>query len=423
MKRYKQYINETTRGAVTLRDTLEQKRCGLTVIHHNDADGLCAAAALSMAFDMLSIRYRLLAVEKIHELMLDRLSKVAGECFVYADLGGQSSELIGRYAKRTFLTVILDHHLPGGDTPENVVHINPERFGMSGDTDSSGASVCVLFARALLSLSSSGSMLTNVGLAVFGVIGAFGDRQFVDDNLVGVNRMLLDDALDGKVIRRSKDGYVIPGLGGRTPDEIVKMIDLLGSVGFYSGCACRGVDFLLGKGTEEVTAIIPRLLDMKESLFGREIEKIKKQGLLGSAHFEWIDVEDRFDPMGVKAIGLFLERLIERGLTDPEKYLIGFQRLPSVMPGIGELETSLTKVSARVSTNLRKDIEEGPLPDFMKLIPAAARSAGGSADGCHRFAAASVISLGNEKVFMDALEDSFDEERQRAISDRDRQGD
>ena len=59
----------------------------------------------------------------------------------------------------------------------------------------------------------------------------------------------------------------------------------------------------------------------------------------------------------------------------------------------------------------------------MKLIPAAARSAGGSADGCHRFAAASVISLGNEKVFMDALEDSFDEERQRAISDRDRQGD
>ncbi|MBW2631426.1 MAG: DHH family phosphoesterase [Deltaproteobacteria bacterium] len=422
MKRYKQYINENTRGAVTLSDTLEQKQCGLTVIHHNDADGLCAAATLSTAFDMLSIKYRLLAVEKIHEFMLDRIYKGSGECLVYADLGGQSSELIGRYTKRSFLTVILDHHLPGGDTPENVVHINPELFGISGDTDSSGASVCVLFARALLSLSNCGSLLTNARLAVFGVIGAFGDRQFVNGNLAGVNRMLLEDALDGNVIRRSKDGYVIPGLGGRTPDEIAKMLDLLGSAGFYSGCARRGVNFLLGKDTEEVTAIIPRLLDMKDSLFNREIEKIKNQGLRGSAHFEWIDVEDRFDPMGVKSIGLFLELLIERSMTDPGKYLIGFQHLPSDMPGIGEIETSLSKVSARVSARMRKDIEGGPLPDFMKLIPAAAQRVRGIADGCHRFAAASVIRLGNEKAFMDALEDSFGEERQRTTSGQDGQG-
>jgi len=65
MKRYRQFLSEHTRGAGILRDTLEQKQCSLTVIHHNDADGLCAAAALSMAFDMLSIRHKLLAVEKI----------------------------------------------------------------------------------------------------------------------------------------------------------------------------------------------------------------------------------------------------------------------------------------------------------------------------------------------------------------------
>ena len=260
MKRYRQFLSEHTRGAGILRDTLEQKQCSLTVIHHNDADGLCAAAALSMAFDMLSIRHKLLAVEKIHEFMLERIYKVPGECLVYADLGGQSSELIGRYAKRSLLTVILDHHLPGGDNPENVVHINSEHFGINGDTESSGASVCALFARRLLRLSNRGSMPTNARLAVFGVIGAFGDRQFVDGNLAGVNRMLLEDALDGDVIRRSKDGYVIPGLDGRTPDEIAKMLDLLGSVGFYSECARRGVDFLLGKDTEKATGLIPRLL-------------------------------------------------------------------------------------------------------------------------------------------------------------------
>jgi len=53
MKQYKQYLKENTRGAGILSDIPKQKQCGLTVIHHNDADGLCAAAALSMAFDML----------------------------------------------------------------------------------------------------------------------------------------------------------------------------------------------------------------------------------------------------------------------------------------------------------------------------------------------------------------------------------
>ena len=279
MKRYKQFLNEHTRGAIILSDTLEQKQCSLTVIHHNDADGLCAAAALSMAFDMLSIRHKLLAVEKIHEFMLERIYRESGECLVYADLGGQSSELIGRYAKKSFLTVILDHHLPCGDTPENVIHINPESFGISGDTESSGASVCALFARALLGLSNRASLLNNARLAVFGVIGAFGDGQLVHGNLAGVNRMLLEDALDGSLIRRSEDGYVIPGLGDRTPDEIANILDLLGSTGFYSGGALRGVDYLLEKDTGEGTAIIPYLLTMKDFPFSRETEKIKNQRL------------------------------------------------------------------------------------------------------------------------------------------------
>ena len=64
----------------------------------------------------------------------------------------------------------------------------------------------------------------------------------------------------------------------------------------------------------------------------------------------------------------------------------------------------------RVSAGLRNDIEERAFPDFMKLIPAATRRAGGTADGCHRFAAASVINRGNKKLFMDALENSFAEE-------------
>jgi len=41
----------------------------------------------------------------------------------------------------------------------------------------------------------------------------------------------------------------------------------------------------------------------------------------------------------------------------------------------------------------------------MTLIPQATERVGGAADGCHRFAAASLIEQGREEAFRQALED------------------
>jgi len=41
----------------------------------------------------------------------------------------------------------------------------------------------------------------------------------------------------------------------------------------------------------------------------------------------------------------------------------------------------------------------------MTLIPQATDCVGGAADGCHRFAAASLIEQGREAAFLRALED------------------
>ncbi len=86
------------------------------MVHHNDADGLCAAASLSRAFDALSLNCKLLPLEKIHRLVLERIFTPTPGCLIFADLGGQNSGLIGRYtasADRNRLVIILDHHLPG----------------------------------------------------------------------------------------------------------------------------------------------------------------------------------------------------------------------------------------------------------------------------------------------------------------------
>lgn len=406
-EQFQQYKTENYRAAGELLDVLKKKETPAVVVHHNDADGLCAAASLSKAFDILSVDYKLFPLEKIHELILEKIHAAYRGCLIYADLGGQSSGLIGKYAKHNSLVIILDHHLPDGEVPGNVIHLNPELFGISGDVEISGASVSSVFAMELLRRSPAAISNVDADLAIFSIIGAFGDRQLKDGALTGANRIFLARAQEQGFIQKSKASYVLPGFGNRSIEEVVEILNLLGSIGFYSGDTQKGIDFLMGRNQDRAIARASELSWMKKEKFDLELKKAAESGLGKTTHFNWIDIKDRFSPMGVKAIGLFIERLIEEKIAEPDKYLIGFQHFPNSVPGIGNLDISLTKVSARVPSGLRKEIEEKNFPDFMKLIPEATALTGGIADGCHRFSAASLIKRGREQAFVEAMESLF----------------
>jgi len=400
----KRYRMENSRAAGTFLSVIRQADPPAAVVHHNDADGLCAAAALSRAFDILSVRYVLLPIEKIHEVLVQKIHARHRGCLMYADLGGQNASLISRHSQGAGLVIILDHHLPEGGTADNLIHLNPENFGINGDREVSGASVAAVFAQELLRQVSVAGSRAAAELAIFGVIGAFGDRQVEKGRLTGINQLLLLEAEKEGGIKQSGETYILPGFGDRTPKDIAEMLDLLGSIGYYSGTAHAGIRFLLGRDQGEAVDAAANLLRIKQDKFDAEIDKIKGSGINESRHVAWVDVQEGFFPMGVKAIGLFLEQLIQKGIADPDKYAIGFQHLPETVPGIGPVDISLTKVSARVGEGLREKIAHGAHPDFMQLIPEATRAAGGIADGCHRLSAASLIERGREQAFIDALE-------------------
>ncbi len=417
---YDQFKSAASRAAGILLEALKHEKMPVTVVHHNDADGLCSAASLSRVFSLLSIEHTLLPLEKIHELILSRIHAKHRGCIIYADLGGQSSVLIGEYSRSSGmrLVIILDHHLPGGEVPDNVIHLNPENFGISGDNEISGAAVSALFGGELLGL--AGVQNREAELAVFGILGAFGDRQLHGGSLRGVNKMLFKEAGRQGLIREAGAGTVIPAFGCREPAELVEILDRLGSIGFYSGEAQKGIQFLLGRDQQEAVEAASRMGEMKKRLFAIEMGRIGNStgsfevfdrasaGWGESSHFQWIDVRERFHPMGVKAIGLFLEELIKKEIAGTDKYLIGFQHFPESQPGIGSLGVLLTKVSARVPEMLREKIEGGEWPDFMHLIPGAVNAVGGIADGCHRFSGAALIRRGDEQDFMKTLEGSFE---------------
>jgi single-stranded-DNA-specific exonuclease len=404
MERFEQYKIENSFAARTFLHIIRKEETNATIVHHNDADGLCSAAALSMAFDILSCDYSLLPLEKIHEVLIEKIHGVSRGCLIYADLGGQNATLIGKYSRGDWPVLILDHHLPEAGMAENVIHLNPENFGISGDIETSGASLATVFAQELLRHASVTTSNADAKLAIFGIIGAFGDRQVKNGALTGINKILLLEAEKQGLIQKSGGGYILPGFGDRTPEELSEILDLLGSIGYYSGAAQKGVHFLLGKDHGGAIDTASSLLKIRQDKFSTEMKHIKDSGLDESRHIEWVDVKDRFLPMGVKAIGMFLEQLIEKGMTDPDKYVIGFQHLPEAVPGIGTIDIALTKVSARMGAGLREKIAQGACADFMLLIPGATRVVGGIADGCHRFSAASLITRGREQAFIDAFE-------------------
>jgi len=409
--RLKAFIEEARRAAAGFHGDVGRSRGSVTVVHHNDADGIAAAAALAYAFRRLRVDCRRLPIEKVHAPVVAAIHAGAQGAVLYADLGGQSCRLIDHYTTDRQPVIILDHHLPGGASSERIVHLNPEHGGISGDSEASGAAVCALFAAELLEEAALAEHGTEAFPALMGVIGAVGDGQMAAGTLTGLNRRLLETALEHGEIAPHREGFAIPRYGHKSLSEIVEVLNLLGSVGFYSGHAETGVNYLLGNDGPEALRIAAKLGALKASCFQKEAGAIGRSGLSASTHLQWVDVKDRFVPMGVKAIGLFLEFLAEQGQADPDKYLIGFQHLPAEMPGVGAIESRLTKISARVPPLLRNRILEGRLPDLMTLIPQATERVGGAADGCHRFAAASLIEQGREEAFLQALEDVLTQAR------------
>jgi len=381
-----------------------------TLVHHNDADGLCAAAALARAFEVLSVPYHLLPIEKLHPAVLERIfSREWGTYIVFLDLGGQNPDLIGRYAEDKQPVLILDHHLPSREVPRNILCINPEDFGISGDAEISGASVAAFFAEQLLveaeTIPAGLAAELAPELSVYGIIGAYGDRQVSNNCFQGANQLLFTTAQEHGLIVEESGTVRFSAFKPANPEKIVEILDSLGSIGFYSGGARLGVRLLLGQERQQALDTAAELIAEKNRLFHGKTEQIRKTGLSKSDNFQWIDVQSTFYPMGVKTIGLFLEHLLAAEIPDPHKYLIGFQKFPDLQPGIGKLDLSCTKVSSRVPDTLKQRILQAGYPDYMLLIPEAVGRIRGIADGCHRFAAAALIDSGREEELIGVLED------------------
>ncbi len=324
-----------------------------TIVHHNDTDGIASGAILKRALEREGREVENIPVERIHPLFLPRIHTADRRLIFYADLGSQAASMIEARILPGSGVIILDHHPPSPSSPSKFCQVNPESFGIDGDLQASAASVAFFFARALNE--------KNDDLAYLAVIGAIGDHQTVDGEMIGLNAKAGEIAPKRGEIRMSRQGserYRLPlfenGGGGDVSREIID----LAVNGYYQGGADLALQYSLEGPTGELSDLAAKMRKIQEERFQKEKGEIRSRGISREGNILWVDVEDRFYPLGLKSIGIFCEEIIQEEIAPGNLYVAGFMDYPEKLPKLGTFAWKDTKVSLRVPPDLRRALNE-----------------------------------------------------------------
>ncbi len=163
------------------------------LISHMDADGVCAAALISLALEREHIEHNVRFVRMLYRDVVEQIDP--GEFTIFLDLG--SSQLPNLEPWKGREVIICDHHPPSDGGWPGLIHLNAHLLGMDGTQEISGAGMAYLLARTLNP--------ENVHLSKLAVLGAIGDLQNAWGKLRGMNRRILEESKQAGEVRACED--------------------------------------------------------------------------------------------------------------------------------------------------------------------------------------------------------------------------
>jgi len=376
------------RAAAAIAELRAMKLKESTLVHHDDADGLCSAAIMKTALEREGLHVEIFCLEKTYSEFIDDLHKRKNEAIIYCDIGSDHADFISSVNARKNLTIILDHHHdPPEVTDARVFDLNLERFGFEGDTEFSGATCNYLFAKILNK--------ANINLSYLAIVGS---REIPGD-VVGLNKNVLGEAIGNGVVEIEDKKIRISKLG-LTADDLFSKLQILGAVGYYEDGPRLGIQACLGEVTEQIKAKVKEWEQKRKNVNKRLMGWLYRQRLKEMEHLQWFDAGDMYKTMGTKVIGQFCSFLsYQTRLVKPDKYIFGFMNVPSEVPGWqGKLKGPLVKVSVRVPRTLHELIDKGEARSAVGLLIKASEGFG-IADG-HKYAANVVIPADKTEVLL-----------------------
>jgi single-stranded-DNA-specific exonuclease len=182
---------------------------------HIDADGLTSAGVASTALERASIPHDVVFKKQLDATEIASIAARDVETVLFTDFGSGQLEIIAEHeAAGDFEPVIADHHQPADADTE--FHLNPLLEGIDGASELSGAGTTYVLARALEAMTNGANGATggekgrddgvdNRDLAGLAVVGAVGDMQAVDGELVGANRAIVEQGVEAGVLDEGTD--------------------------------------------------------------------------------------------------------------------------------------------------------------------------------------------------------------------------
>jgi len=382
------FANFEKRATAAISELRKMKPKEITLIHHDDADGLSAGAITKTALEREGFKVKTFCLEKIYPEVVEDVHKSKDETIFYSDIGSAHADFISEVNSGKNLTIILDHHHdPPKATDSMVFDLNMEHYGFEGDTEFSGATCNYLFARILNK--------RNIDLSYLALVGS----REIPAGFVGLNKTVLEEAEKNGVVKVEGDNITIVKLSRRVDDLFAKL-QILGAVGYYHGGPELGVQAALTGMTQEIKSKIEEWEEKRKNVNKRVLGWLYRQRLKETEHLQWFDAGDLYKGMGTKVIGQFCSFLsYQTRLVKPDKYILGFMKVQPEVPGWrGRLKGELVKISVRVPKSLRELIDNGKMPSAVDLIKKASEGFG-VADG-HKYAANVVIPADKKAVLI-----------------------
>ncbi|WP_020222823.1 single-stranded-DNA-specific exonuclease RecJ family protein, partial [Halarchaeum acidiphilum] len=188
-------VPELARRAARCADRLREAD-DLLLASHIDADGLTSAGIASTALERAGIAHDVVFEKQLDRAAIERYADASYDTAFFTDFGSGQLDVITEYD--AFTPVVADHHQPADADVES--HLNPLLEGIDGGSELSGAGASYCVARAL-----EGERGDNRDLAALAVVGAVGDMQVVDGELVGANTGIVAEGVDAGVLDATRD--------------------------------------------------------------------------------------------------------------------------------------------------------------------------------------------------------------------------
>lgn len=391
---YADFENEIKKAAESLK---KQDPSRVILFHHNDADGLSSGSIVSRACERQGWDVRRYCLEKPYPAVVQFLKNnliEPADVVIFADFGSGMASTLKSFFSDQAAFIICDHHSIDPDfvPSPNFYLLNPVKFDIKGYIECSASAVCYLFAKAL--------SLENTDCAVAGVLGAIGDRHFENGELKGVNEQIFIEARKAGEIFL-EDTYRLYNSPGYSCIEIADGLDILGGIAYFRG----GPDIAVKTLTEIPGTVERHFVRQYEGEYNEAYGKLVSNLQLNTAssQFQSFELPEEFNSMGVKTVGLVCDRLIRDKQVSEDCYIVGFQRIPDRIPGIGPFLFDSYKVSFRVPPELFGRVKKQQEPSLPWLIQQISGDLNCFVDACHPHAAAITISLDKKDLLLEIL--------------------